>query len=469
MTRRASLALAFVLAACSPEPAPAEGHLVVYVDTDAIVPNPPGEPPRSEPAPLFDRLRLEILAPTGQPACKGCVLDIEVHTRTFTAPATFTFVAREGAIVHAQLYRALSVDTPEVPSSVSVEAFVALPPPAHDGATPVALLLATDTIGAPMGSLARPAAPVPGIVVNSRVGSWAPGRAVACTAARASEREVCVHGGAFWMGSLRERRSDDFAADRPRLVVISPFYMDDHEVTVAEFRAFLGPASLADVYRRITPGGARADNLCNYTVSAGPYETEPANCVTVEAAGEYCAARGMQLPSEAEFEYVAGGRRSLVYPWGNDEPGCDDAVWGLATTVLVGEGGSGACLARDAARRAVPGGTFALPTDRSDGALTSAARHRDRLSLPGGAIFDLAGSVSEWTRDRFATQDEACWHRDAGNLFVDPVCSTSNRADHAVRGGSWALPQAQLRAAARRAQYRVGSASLGFRCVRPGK
>jgi hypothetical protein len=87
---------------------------------------------------------------------------------------------------------------------------------------------------------------------------------------------------------------------------------------------------------------------------------------------------------------------------------------------------------------------------------------RDRLVLPWGTVFDLAGNASEYLRDLWDRQTESCW---GAGVFRDPVCDEARaaphlRAPHALSGGSWFTPAFGLAAAA------FPIVSTGFRCAR---
>jgi formylglycine-generating enzyme required for sulfatase activity len=130
-------------------------------------------------------------------------------------------------------------------------------------------------------------------------------------------------------------------------------------------------------------------------------------CVSWVKATEYCRSLGADLPSEAQFEYVAGGLRSQRYPWGNDDPQCGDAVWGREQTPVA------SCLPPNALGAALPPGSGA----------------RDRWGTDAGVVSDMAGNVAEWVRDMWNRVTESCW---TPTLFHDPVCETPTVVDAVV-------------------------------------
>src|SRR5262249_13039476 len=151
----------------------------------------------------------------------------------------------------------------------------------------------------------------------SAVGTWPQAQRVPCNG-DAKPGEVCIPGGAYWMGNPHVRDLPQTAADEQRLVVLDPFFMDDHEVTVGEFRALLPGKNHAIPWSGSKTGGAYED-YCRWTDAPGPFEGVAMNCVGYPDVRQMCKLKGGVLPSEAQFEYVAGALESRLYPWGDDE------------------------------------------------------------------------------------------------------------------------------------------------------
>src|SRR5262245_39711877 len=110
----------------------------------------------------------------------------------------------------------------------------------------------------------------------------------------------------------------------PHLVIVSPFFLDKTEVTVAAARAAGGAP-------QPWTGSFSGDNVldyCTFTRAPGPHEKFPANCVSWAEAHKICRARGADLPTEAQYEYAASGLAGRRYVWGEDTPECADAVFG---------------------------------------------------------------------------------------------------------------------------------------------
>lgn len=101
-------------------------------------------------------------------------------------------------------------------------------------------------------------------------------------------------------------------------ITFGAFFLDESEVTVD---AYLACVSLGKCT------APPAQPWCNYE-RAADRGRHPINCVTFAQAQEYCRSVGKRLPSEAEWEYAAGGPSRLAYPWGNEPgPNNDLACW----------------------------------------------------------------------------------------------------------------------------------------------
>jgi formylglycine-generating enzyme required for sulfatase activity len=211
---------------------------------------------------------------------------------------------------------------------------------------------------------------------------------------------------------------DWYREERPvHTVNVDAFWMDEHEVTVAEFRRFvratgyvtvaerpldaamypeadpdlLVPGSL--VFRR-TPGPVDLGDYRNWwayvpgatwSTPEGPDSTivgrdrHPVTQVAFEDAEAYAAWAGKELPSEAEWEFAArGGLDHKTYTWGDEF-----APKGrMMANTWQGE---------------FPWENLLL--DRFEG--TSPVK-----SFPpnGYGLYDMAGNVWEWTSDFYQPQ-----------------------------------------------------------------
>lgn len=438
--------LAAVLLACEQRAEPL-GQVVLHIDTDAPV-RPSTAP--DEPAPLFDRARIEIFPPGASEPCSECVREFELdadkmHQGQFSLgialpPRMIGYRAR------IRIFRSLGLG-PRPHASLETTGY--LPALREEGIVHLTATLRTDAVGRPTGTLGSPLLFDKGEPRNLE-GTW-PGAAVGPCSASAPANAVCVPGGAFVMGDPRVvTRRGLTAGLREHIVVLRPFFMDAHEVTVAEMRA----SSLA----AYNPRGRATDPLddsenpslsrCNFTSAAGAHEEEPVMCITWALARSFCQARGGDLPTEAQFEYVASRRGSRLWPWGETKPTCEQAFY--ARGEVVDNGGCGADPFRT-------GPLF--PARAGSGSL-------DGVPLPGGVVVDLAANVAEYMRDAFQDDDEPCW---TAPLLYDPVCMQAGRAAEArsARGGSiddLTLPYVQVR---KNAGASVGT--MGFRCVYPAE
>jgi formylglycine-generating enzyme required for sulfatase activity len=227
---------------------------------------------------------------------------------------------------------------------------------------------------------------------------------------------VCIPGGASVVGDAELATVDatsDLVAAPPRMVVLSPFFMDRIEITVTRLRGLVNAGRVP-----APPTGAG----CNYSPTQGLTDLEGVRCVPFETARDACTALGGRLPTAAQWEHAARGRgRETRYPWGDTPPTC---------------------------------ATAALATGFGCTATRRVGSHDGDTSRDG--VHDLGGSVREWVLDAPLDLDSCL----GPGVLIDPICAGSGGS---TRGGSLDTPLEGALSAPRRGG--APAADVGFRCV----
>ena len=114
------------------------------------------------------------------------------------------------------------------------------------------------------------------------------------------------------------------------------------------------------------------------------------------------------------------------FVWGEDDPTCDDAVWGHKTPVQSLNPELGPCGLAEEIPPLGPFDPMAPP------------RRRDRLVSYGVRVYDLIGSTQEWARDYFQPNggESPCWAGGLGPRY-EPVCAAPS-SGRTIKGGLWA-------------------------------
>lgn len=224
-------------------------------------------------------------------------------------------------------------------------------------------------------------------------------------------RMALVPAGTFKIGS---EDGDDNEKNGNEIQFTEPFYIDETEVTRADFEAC-----------------ARVDTRCGEVLSS-EYSTtanQPINFVSWYQAAAYCEWRGARLPTEAEWEYAARGPDELTYPWGNQ--------WDANKTNSYEENSSNPTVAT------VPVGSY------------------PRGESWVGAL-DMAGNVWEWTSTLY--QGYPYSETDGRNIigYKDNILNSIS-----IRGGSFIDDSIIVRSVDRgRGSADDFNQFIGFRCAR---
>jgi formylglycine-generating enzyme len=249
----------------------------------------------------------------------------------------------------------------------------------------------------------------------------------------------------------------DEDSDVPLPTNVDPFFLDKFEVTVGRFRQFVTayPEILAHTLNDgagtsnhiLDDSGwdgdfvmpATTDALLNELKSCTDDSTWtddpltksndlPLNCVSFNVAYAFCIWDEGRLPTEAEWQFAAGGGdQKRLYPWG-----IADITHDHANYTDIG----------DAALGLLPVGSKSLGQGRWGQA-------------------DLAGNLSEWTLDYF--------HLEYPTLCINCLNTTASDK-RAQRGGAYAMPSDALWVSAHIGlQPTLLRSYSGFRCARDSK
>ncbi|MGB7207171.1 MAG: formylglycine-generating enzyme family protein [Pyrinomonadaceae bacterium] len=262
----------------------------------------------------------------------------------------------------------------------------------------------------------------------------------------APEGMILIKGGSFQMGT-----DDGMPFEGPvHSVELNPFFIDEHEVTVAQFDEFVkatGYSTEAERYgwsgvfdfasgewKRVDGADWRHPEGGNSAATPN----EPVCQISWNDANEYAKWAGKRLPTEAEFEFAArGGLIGKEYAWGDElrPDGKPAANWWQ--------------------------GVFPEKNTNEDGFLSRAPV--ESFPANGYGLYDMTGNVWEWCSDRFGDDyyQNSPWREPKGPATGD---------ERVIRGGSFLCAEnfcSNYRVAGRsRSTPDSGLNNLGFRCAR---
>lgn len=232
-------------------------------------------------------------------------------------------------------------------------------------------------------------------------------------------------------------------------VLVKPFLMDQHEVTVGQFRIFVNATRYQTQAEKVGDAGVFSDSTKEWALIKGtnwqfPYGPEagaatddmPVTQVSWNDAQVYVKWAGKRLPREIEWEHAArnGTNCRTNYPWGNDL-----VVNGKHLANTWNGTFPDYDQASDGFHRAAPVGTFGVS--------------------PLG-LADMSGNVWEWCEDpKMAYSD----------LIHQQPLTITPQTERVLRGGSYLCEPGWCHGY--RVSGRSGSTAetslmhTGFRCV----
>ncbi|WP_143307851.1 formylglycine-generating enzyme family protein [Chitinophaga vietnamensis] len=303
---------------------------------------------------------------------------------------------------------------------------------------------------------------------------------------------VMIPGGSFSMGADDSTGMPD---EYPTHTVhVDSFLLDEHEVTNAEFAAFVTatgyvttaekPITKEELMKSLPPGSPEPDSSLlaagalvftppdhavpfddvsrwwSFVAGASWQHPEgpgsdikdraqhPVTQVSWEDAQAYAKWAGKRLPTEAEWEYAArGGLQHQLYPWGDE------------------------ALTTGKPKANTWNGNFPYRNTKTDGFYGTAPVKS--YSPNGYQLYDMSGNVWEWCSDwydaNYYTQCEKGVNNPGGPAKgFDPA--DPGQEKHVIRGGSFMCSDEYCRGYRVSARMKTtpesGLANLGFRCAK---
>lgn len=245
-----------------------------------------------------------------------------------------------------------------------------------------------------------------------------------------------IPGGKFKMGSPATEKGHK-PDEAPQFEVqVDPFYMEQHEVTWAEYGLYLANyQKLAAIGRPVVPQGREADAVTYptpmYELEAGPILDRmgrgpeyPAVIMSQYAAKQYTkwlskrTGHFYRLPTEAEWEYACRAGTTTAYSFGDDPKKLGDYAW-----------------------------TFDNSADKDN---PDGAYHKIMSKKPNPwGLYDMHGNVAEYVIDKY----DAGWYKKFDGKTVDwkdAINWPDKQYPRLARGGSWNDEADACRSASRR-------------------
>ena len=196
-------------------------------------------------------------------------------------------------------------------------------------------------------------------------------------------------------------------------VYMDAFYMDEHEVTNAQYRKFVEATGHRE------PEGFGPVNG-KFQFGFKPWQdqnfnnpNQPVVCVSWEDAKAYAEWVGASLPTEAQWEKAArGGLVGKKFPWGDELPPKE----------LVGN------FADESAKKVFPHWT--IITGYDDGYAYTAPV--GKFAPNGYGLYDMAGNVWEWCLDAY--ESDYYGRSPERNPVNNNFTNVNSRV---LRGGTW--------------------------------
>lgn len=266
---------------------------------------------------------------------------------------------------------------------------------------------------------------------------------------KVSFKMIAVPAGSFLMGSPVSEPGRETDEGPQRNVNVDAFWMEEHEVTFAEWDAFFKnmdvPQTKAIELDAVSRPTAQYIDL---TWGMGRDDKQPTNSMSQAAAIMYCkwlynkTGIFFRLPTEAEWEYACRAGTTTAYSYGDDPASLEQ---------------------------------YAFNKDNS-----GAKFHKvGQLKPNAWGLYDMLGNLSEWTLDQYNAK--AYEKRSDGSR--NPLEPAGSRYPRVVRGGSYQTDDAACRCANRISSltdwnkrdpqipksrwWLTDGMTIGFRVVRP--